>query len=101
MPVFASRVGFRRHDYKNRSKERNDDRKDKLSEVFKSYAANGLLDKEGLKDAFLHLDAAMPYRQAEDALRVVGKTYNINVEEETELNALIDYAYNKGYGSSI
>ncbi|MBA0603396.1 hypothetical protein Gorai_003543, partial [Gossypium raimondii] len=87
----ASRVGFMGH----KSKERKDDRKDKLSEVFKSYAANGLLDKERLKEAFLHLGSAMSYHQAEEALRVVGKTYNINVKDETELNALINYAYNK------
>ncbi|MFQ6658506.1 hypothetical protein Gotur_027739 [Gossypium turneri] len=101
MPVSASRVGFSRYNYRYRLKEQNDDRRDKLKDVFRSYADSGLLDKEGLKDAFLHLDAAMPYRQAEEALRVVGKTYDINVRNETELNALIDYAYNKGYGYSI
>ncbi|KAH1033341.1 hypothetical protein J1N35_045515 [Gossypium stocksii] len=98
MPVFSSRVMFRSYDQKLR-KERSD-RKSKLSEVFKSYASNGVLDKESLKDAFLHLDAAMPYRQAEEALRVVGKSYEINVHNETDLNTLVDYAYNKGYGWS-
>ncbi|TYI48234.1 hypothetical protein E1A91_D13G232700v1 [Gossypium mustelinum] len=100
MAKFASKVAFKRNEYKYRS-EQNDDRRDKLSDVFRTYAANGLLNKEKLKDGFLHLGSAMPHLQANEALRVVGKTDHINVMDETELNALIDYAYNKGYGYSI
>ncbi|KAG8471838.1 hypothetical protein CXB51_036585 [Gossypium anomalum] len=99
MPIFSSRAIFKNYD--KHKKERSDP-KVKLSEVFRSYAdSNGDLNKEKLKDAFLHLDAAMPYRQAEEALRVVGKSYYINTKDETDLNTLVDYAYNKGYGYSI
>lgn len=98
MDSYFSRISFGG----NKWERKGDSRKNKLAKVFKSYAAaaNRQLDKEKLKDAFVHLDAAMPYRHAEEALRVVGKS-EINVNNETELNILVDYAYIKGYGYSI
>ncbi|KAL4297742.1 hypothetical protein GQ457_12G026400 [Hibiscus cannabinus] len=73
-------------------------KKESLKKVFISYAERDVLNKEQLKNAFEHLDAALPYKQAEEALSVADTNNDDFICcNTTELDKLVDYAYNKGY----
>ncbi|XVF27067.1 hypothetical protein REPUB_Repub14bG0074400 [Reevesia pubescens] len=74
----------------------------KLRDVFQAYANHGGLGKDQLKNAFEHLGAYMPYKQAEEALSVADKNGDYFVSSNTEeFDYLVEYAYTKGFGDSI
>ncbi|XVF74308.1 hypothetical protein PTKIN_Ptkin13bG0100000 [Pterospermum kingtungense] len=76
------------------------EKRSKLENLFKAYADNrGCLGQDQLRKAFEHLGATMPYKQAEEALTVVG--YNITKESTEKLNKLVEYAINCGFGDSV
>ncbi|KAK8601872.1 hypothetical protein V6N13_058454 [Hibiscus sabdariffa] len=82
---------------RDQTKEKRE-KKESLKKVFISYAERDVLNKEQLKNAFEHLEAALPYKQAEEALSVADTNNDDFISCSTlEFDKLVDYAYNKGY----
>ncbi|XWS16152.1 hypothetical protein CRYUN_Cryun34aG0061000 [Craigia yunnanensis] len=81
---------------------KNLEKKQNLENVFKSYASDGRLSQKQLKNAFDHLGSLMPYKDAEEAMKVADINNNNFVScSSKEFNSLVEYAYNKGFGNSF
>ncbi|XWS12156.1 hypothetical protein CRYUN_Cryun37aG0065700 [Craigia yunnanensis] len=87
------------------NKDRKELKKNQLRNLFQSYAnqGQGRLSQVLLKDAFEHLGAPMPHKQAEEAMNVADKNKdkNINTADELEFKSLVEYAYNNNFGDSF
>ncbi|EOY27269.1 hypothetical protein QQP08_018288 [Theobroma cacao] len=84
--------------FSQRSGQSADALKKKLEGVFNSYAKGGSLNNSQLREAFEHLGAKMPHKETEEAMNYADKNKDNVIRGDEEMNSLVQYALQKGYG---